>query len=106
VEHALKKYHLIITKELLNTSVISSEEKSNEVKEMLLHKIERAANNLQFEEAGRIKGILDNLDLALFKQDVENENYGDIDIFNYAITDHKICFTVLFYLNGKTVIQR
>jgi excinuclease ABC subunit C len=75
--------------------------KSNEVKEMLLHKIERAANNLQFEEAGRIKGILDNLDLALFKQDVENENYGDIDIFNYAITDHKICFTVLFYLNGK-----
>jgi excinuclease ABC subunit C len=74
---------------------------STEVKEQLTQKMLQASENLQFEEAGRIKSILDNLNLALFKQNVENENYGDLDIFNYAIKDDKICFAVLFYLNGK-----
>ncbi|KAJ3616863.1 hypothetical protein Zmor_008982 [Zophobas morio] len=74
---------------------------SQEVREMLTQKMLQASDNLQFEEAGRIKSIIDNLNLALFKQNVENENYGDIDIFNYSIREDKICFDALFYLNGK-----
>lgn len=74
---------------------------SEEVNEMLVNKMKQAADNLQFEEAQRIKESINHIEMALFKQDVELDNKDNMDVFNYCVIENRVCFNVLFYLNGR-----
>ncbi|QBQ07459.1 excinuclease ABC subunit C [Spiroplasma gladiatoris] len=79
--------------------------KSNDVQEILENKMYQAAENLQFEEAQRIKEIIEHLKFTTEKQDVDLSDNINRDVFNYFEFENYICFTVLFYRSGKLSLK-
>ncbi|AHI52617.1 excinuclease ABC subunit UvrC [Spiroplasma culicicola] len=78
---------------------------SSEVKELLEEKMLIASDNLQFEEAQRIKEIIQHLSFTLTKQNVDLNDNLNRDIFNYYEDFDYFCFTVLFYRKGQLVLK-
>ncbi|AOG60171.1 excinuclease ABC subunit C [Spiroplasma helicoides] len=79
--------------------------KSNDVKEQLEQKMFQAAENLQFEEAQRIKEIIEHLEFTTTEQDVDLNDSLNRDVFSYYEMDGYICFTTLFYRAGKLSLK-
>ncbi|QEH61578.1 excinuclease ABC subunit C [Spiroplasma chinense] len=79
--------------------------KSNDVEKRLNEKMVRAAENLQFEEAQRIKELIGHLSFTLTKQDVDLNDNLNRDVFNYFEYEEYICLNVLFYRNGKLTLK-
>ncbi|WHQ36413.1 excinuclease ABC subunit UvrC [Spiroplasma sp. SV19] len=74
----------------------------NETKELLEKRMLQAADNLQFEEAQKLKLLLRNLDWTLSSQTVEMLNQDDdLDVISLYQTDHNLLLTTLFYRAGK-----
>ncbi|QGS51680.1 excinuclease ABC subunit UvrC [Spiroplasma tabanidicola] len=78
---------------------------SDDVQNILESKMLQAAKNLQFEEAQRIKEIIEHLKFTTEKQDVDLNDNINRDIFNYYEFENYICFTVLFYRSGKLSLK-
>lgn len=79
--------------------------KSTDVKEKLQQKMFLASENLQFEEAQRIKEIIRHMEFTLIQQSVDLNDNLNRDVFNYFEYDNYICFTVLFYRGGKLALK-
>ncbi|ASZ08861.1 excinuclease ABC subunit C [Mesoplasma chauliocola] len=77
----------------------------NEVKNILTTQMKKAAENLQFEEAQRIKEQIISLDFATTKQNVEFKSQTDVDVISYFIEDEKIAIVNLFYRAGKLLFK-
>ncbi|MBW3058652.1 excinuclease ABC subunit C [Spiroplasma poulsonii] len=74
----------------------------NETKELLEKRMLQAANNLQFEEAQKLKLLIRNLDWTLSSQTVEMLNQNDdLDVISLYQTEHNLVLTTLFYRAGK-----
>ncbi|AGR40918.1 excinuclease ABC subunit UvrC [Spiroplasma taiwanense] len=79
--------------------------KNDEFKKKLEEKMFIAAENLQFEEAQRIKEIINHLDFSITQQFVDFNDNLNRDIFNYYEFEKKLCFAVLFYRSGKLIMK-
>ncbi|AVN64160.1 MULTISPECIES: excinuclease ABC subunit UvrC [Mesoplasma] len=77
----------------------------NEVKTLLTNQMHKAAENLQFEEAQRIKEQIVSLDFTTTKQNVEFKSQTDVDVISYFIEDEKIAIVTLFYRSGKLLFK-
>ncbi|KAF5295775.1 hypothetical protein FQA39_LY12948 [Lamprigera yunnana] len=67
-----------------------------DVKEQLEMRMIQASNNLQFEEAQRIKDKLNSLNFITSKQDVEFDSNKNIDVIDFDINDEKVALSILF----------
>ncbi|WP_338970423.1 excinuclease ABC subunit UvrC [Spiroplasma endosymbiont of Labia minor] len=74
---------------------------SEEVILKLKNKMTYAASNLQFEEAQRIKVLLQHIELTTAKQDVELNDDLNRDVISYEIDDSDFVICTLFYRGGK-----
>lgn len=77
----------------------------NEVKNILTNQMLKASENLQFEEAQRIKEQIISLDFTTAKQNVEFKSQTDVDVISYFIEDDKISIVTLFYRAGKLLFK-
>ncbi|WP_250638279.1 UvrB/UvrC motif-containing protein [Spiroplasma clarkii] len=75
------------------------------MKDKLEQKMLQAAQNLQFEEAQRIKEIISHLSFTTTQQDVDLNDELNRDVFNYFQYEDYLCFIVLFYRNGKLTFK-
>lgn len=71
------------------------------VKKTLINNMTTSAENLQFENANRIKILLSKIDLFLSQQVVEFQDYGNRDFINFLVTADMVVLITLFYRNGK-----
>ncbi|WP_375317866.1 excinuclease ABC subunit UvrC [Spiroplasma endosymbiont of Virgichneumon dumeticola] len=71
------------------------------IKKTLINNMTTSAENLQFENANRIKILLSKIDLFLSQQVVEFQDYGNRDFINFLIEDDMVVLITLFYRNGK-----
>lgn len=71
------------------------------IKKNLINNMNISAENLQFENANRIKILLSKIDLFLSQQIVEFQDYGNRDFINFLIEDEMVVLITLFYRNGK-----
>jgi len=77
----------------------------NEVKQELFQRMENAANNLQFEEAQRLKELYISLDYTIAKQDVTIDDDKNHDVAIYAIDQDRIALITLFYRHGQLLYK-
>ncbi|AKX34489.1 excinuclease ABC subunit C [Spiroplasma litorale] len=76
---------------------------AEELKILLKGKMQQAANNLQFEEAQRLKEIISHLNFTTIDQFVDLSEDFNKDIFGFYFEESYISFAVLFYRNGKLI---
>ncbi|WP_031543274.1 excinuclease ABC subunit UvrC [Mesoplasma photuris] len=76
-----------------------------EVEQTLINKMQIASNNLQFEEAQRIKETIKSLKIITFDQNVELNSQKDTDVFNYHISNENIALVGLFFRGGKLIFK-
>jgi excinuclease ABC subunit C len=67
--------------------------------------MENAANNLQFEEAQRLKELYISLDYTIAKQDVTIDDDKNHDVAIYAIDQDRIALITLFYRHGQLLYK-
>ena len=80
------------------------EGKHDEVIKDLQNKMEQAAENLQFEEAARLRDRIQAVERILEKQRVINtETQDDQDVIALASGDDETCAQVFFFRTGKLV---
>lgn len=73
-----------------------------ETKKLLEKRMFQAADNLQFEEAHKLKVLIRNLDWTLSSQTVEMLNQNDdLDVISLYQTTEHLVLTTLFYRAGK-----
>ncbi|QHX36457.1 excinuclease ABC subunit UvrC [Spiroplasma sp. BIUS-1] len=78
---------------------------NDDFKNKLEEKMFIASDNLQFEEAQRIKEIISHLNFSITEQFVDFNDNLNRDVFNYYESDHYVCFVVLFYRSGKLILK-
>lgn len=61
----------------------------------------QASDNMQYEEAQRLKNVLDKLKLFIVKQAVQFKDYINRDFVGYYLVDNQIAINTLFYRNGQ-----
>ncbi|PPE04877.1 excinuclease ABC subunit C [Entomoplasma ellychniae] len=76
-----------------------------EVKNNLTAFMNKASENLQFEEAQRIKEQIATLSFMTTKQNVEFQNDLNIDAISFLIDDEKIAISTLFYRSGQLILK-
>ena len=64
-------------------------------------KMNKATENLEYEEAGRIRDLINDINVSLLKQNVQKNNSETFDVFNYDVEDGYIAITGLFIRKGK-----
>ncbi|AHI54165.1 excinuclease ABC subunit C [Spiroplasma sabaudiense Ar-1343] len=75
------------------------------VQEKLILKMTKAAENLQFEEAGRIKKLIEHLSFSKIDQEIDLNDNLNRDIVAGVIENDKISFVILFYRSGKLLFK-
>jgi excinuclease ABC subunit C len=84
--------------------ILFLEGKHDEVIQNLQRKMEQAAENLNFEEAARLRDRIQAVERILEKQRVINtENQDDQDVIALASGDDETCAQVFFFRAGKLV---
>jgi excinuclease ABC subunit C len=84
--------------------ILFLEGKHDEVLKDLETQMERAAENLNFEEAARIRDRIKAVERILEKQRIINtEGQDDQDVIALASGDDETCAQVFFFRNGKLV---
>ncbi|WP_338983082.1 excinuclease ABC subunit UvrC [Spiroplasma endosymbiont of Othius punctulatus] len=71
------------------------------VEKILVERMEKASNNLQFEQAQKIKEMLGHIDFFVQKQNVLLNEKKDRHVINFFANETHIVFTILFYVGGK-----
>jgi excinuclease ABC subunit C len=89
---------------IIKQVILFLEGKHDEVLEDLQGRMERAAENLQFEEAARIRDRIKAVERVLEKQRIINtEGQDDQDVIGFASGDDETCALVFFFRSGKLV---
>jgi excinuclease ABC subunit C len=84
--------------------ILFLEGKHDEVAKALREKMQEAAENLNFEEAARIRDRIQAVERVLEKQRViHTEGQDDQDIVALASSDDETCAMVFFFRNGKLI---
>jgi len=84
--------------------ILFLEGKHDEVMKNLQAKMEEAAENLNFEEAARIRDRIKAVERVLEKQRIiSTEGQDDQDVIALASEDDETCAQVFFFRNGKLV---
>ena len=84
--------------------ILFLEGKHDEVAKALQEKMQEAAENLNFEEAARIRDRIQAVERVLEKQRViHTEGQDDQDIVALASSDDETCAMVFFFRNGKLI---
>ena len=84
--------------------ILFLEGKHDEVLKNLQAKMEEAAENLNFEEAARVRDRIKAVERVLEKQRiVSTEGQDDQDVIALASEDDETCAQVFFFRNGKLV---
>lgn len=90
-------YYQIMIKKL--NSFFKGQIKATVIK--LNNRMLKAADNMQYEEAQRLKNVLDKLKLFVIKQAVQFKDYINRDFVGYYLVDNHIAINTLFYRNGQ-----
>jgi len=89
---------------IIQQVILFLEGKHDEVIKALETKMEQAAENLNFEEAARIRDRIRSVERVLEKQRIINtEGQDDQDVVALASGDDETCAQVFFFRNGKLV---
>ncbi len=75
-----------------NTTLILKEIKS---------KMINASNNMEYEEAGRLRDLIDSINYISQKQKIEDSGLGDKDIVGIAIDGNDAVAQIFFVRNGR-----
>lgn len=75
--------------------------KTENVENILVERMNKAAANLQFEQAQKIKEMISHIGFFVQKQTVLLKESKDRHVINFYANDTHIVFTILFYLGGK-----
>lgn len=78
---------------------------TRQVHKLLKKKMQLAVDNLQFEEAQRIKDLLRSLELAEKTNHVELNNKTNRDILAFDLENDLLAITLLFYRGGKLLMK-
>ncbi|AUM62458.1 excinuclease ABC subunit UvrC [Spiroplasma monobiae] len=78
---------------------------NEDFKNKLEEKMFIASDNLQFEEAQRIKDIISHLNFSVTEQFVDFNDNLNRDVFNFFETEEYIAYVVLFYRSGKLILK-
>jgi excinuclease ABC subunit C len=89
---------------MIQQVILFLEGKHDEVVKHLQTKMEEAAENLNFEEAARIRDRIKAVERLLEKQRIiSTEGQDDQDVIALASQDDETCAQVFFFRNGKLV---
>lgn len=89
---------------IIQQVILFLEGKHDEVMKNLQAKMEEAAENLNFEEAARIRDRIKAVERVLEKQRIiSTEGQDDQDVIALASEDDETCAQVFFFRNGKLV---
>lgn len=89
---------------IIRQVILFLEGKHDEVVKNLEEKMEEAAENLQFEEAARIRDRIKAVERILEKQRIiSTEGQDDQDVIALASEDDETCAQVFFFRSGKLV---
>jgi excinuclease ABC subunit C len=89
---------------ILQQVILFLEGKHDEVIQALQTRMEQAAENLNFEEAARIRDRVQSVERVLEKQRIINtEGQDDQDVIALASGDDETCAQAFFFRNGKLV---
>ncbi len=89
---------------IIKQVILFLEGKHDEVLKGLTEKMEHAAENLNFEEAARIRDRMKAVERILEKQRIINtEGQDDQDVIALASEDDETCAQVFFFRSGKLV---
>ncbi len=100
VAYASREEYDIVIKQV----ILFLEGKHDEVLKELQEKMERAAEDLNFEEAARIRDRIQAVERILEKQRIINtEGQDDQDVIALASGDDETCAQVFFFRSGKLV---
>lgn len=80
--------------------------KDSQVVEHLIHKMEQAAEKLEFEAAARFRDQIQQVRAVTEKQFVSNERLDDLDIISIAYQHGIACVHILFVRQGKVLGSR
>lgn len=80
--------------------------KDNQVIEHLAQKMEKAADDLDFENAARFRDQIHSVRAVQEKQFVSNERQDDLDIISIAYRHGVACVHILFIRQGKVLGNR
>jgi excinuclease ABC subunit C len=84
--------------------ILFLEGKHDEVVKSLQEKMQAAAENLNFEEAARIRDRIQAVERVLEKQRIiSTEGQDDQDVIAFASGDDETCVMVFFFRNGKLI---
>ena len=84
--------------------ILFLEGKHDEVAKALQEKMQAAAENLDFEEAARIRDRIQAVERVLEKQRIiHTEGQDDQDVVALASSDDETCAMVFFFRNGKLI---
>ena len=100
VAYASREEYMAVIKQV----ILFLEGKHDEVLKLLQEKMQTAAEELNFEEAARIRDRIQSVDRILEKQRViSTEGQDDQDVIAFASGDDETCVMDFFFRNGKLI---
>lgn len=100
----------LISKELYNQRIKQAIQvlngKTKEIENALFEEMEKYAENLQFEEAGRIRDKLKLLQNFSEHQKIISNDFVDRDVIGFAISDKTACTLIFKIRDGKLIGKR
>src|SRR5450755_1948877 len=100
VAYATREEYMAVIKQV----ILFLEGKHDEVVKMLQEKMQTAAEELNFEEAARIRDRIQAVERVLEKQRViSTEGQDDQDVIAFASSDDETCVMAFFFRNGKLI---
>ena len=100
VAYATREEYMAVIKQV----ILFLEGKHDEVVKMLQEKMQTAAEELNFEEAARIRDRIQAVERVLEKQRIiSTEGQDDQDVIAFASGDDETCVMAFFFRNGKLI---
>jgi len=100
VAYASREEYMAVIKQV----ILFLEGKHDEVLNLLQEKMQTAAEELNFEEAARIRDRIQSVDRVLEKQRIiSTEGQDDQDVIAFASGDDETCVMAFFFRNGKLI---
>lgn len=73
------------------------------IEDQIKEKMNRAAENLEFEQAAEYRDQLSAIDTIMTRQKMTQTDFADRDVFGYAIDKGYMCVQVFFVRQGKLI---
>ncbi len=90
-------------KEMIDEIILFLEGKQERVIKNLKDKMEKSAENLEFEKAAELRDQIKAVEKVLEKQKIVNATEEDQDVVAFARGQNEVCVQVFFIRNGKVV---